>query len=223
MPQKKNKKIFIYFFLFLILSSVNNQILKKIEYPNLRNIQVLGLDTIENLEIENKLTYLKFQNLFFLSPFQIKEILDENTLIETYSVFKKFPSTIIIKIKKTRILAFTHKNGFNYYIGSNGKLIKAKNSKIDKPFVIGNFTNTEFIKLKKTIDKSKLDYGNIKKIYFFDSGRWDIELLDGLLIKLPEKKFLQSINTSMDLISKKKIENIKIIDNRIEGQVILNE
>ena len=53
MPQKKNKKIFIYFFLFLILSSVNNQILKKIEYPKLRNIQVLGLDTIENLEIEN--------------------------------------------------------------------------------------------------------------------------------------------------------------------------
>ena len=223
MPQKKNKKIFIYFFLFLILSSTNNQILKKIEYPKLKNIQVIGLDKIENLEIENKLTRLKFQNLYFLNPFQIKEILDENSLIETYSVFKKFPSTIIIKIKKTRILASTYKNGFNYYIGSNGQLIKAKNNKIDKPFVFGNFTNTEFLKLKKIIDKSKLDYGNIKKIYFFNSGRWDIELLDGLLIKLPEKKFLQSINTSMDLISKNKIENIRIIDNRIEGQVILNE
>ena len=223
MPQKKNKKIFIYFFLFLILSSANNQILKKIEHPKLRNIQVLGLDTIENLEVESKLTHLKLQNLFFLSPFQIKEILDENSLIETYSVFKKFPSTIIIKIKKTKILASTYKNGFNYYIGSNGKLIKVKNRKIDKPFVFGNFTNKEFLKLKKIIDKSKLDYRNIKNIYFFNSGRWDIELFDGLLIKLPEKKFLQSINTSMDLISKNKIENIKIIDNRIEGQVILNE
>ena len=223
MPQKRNKKIFIYFFLFLILSSANNQILKKIEYPKLRNIQVLGLDTIENLEVENKLIHLKFQNLFFLSPFRIKEILDENSLIETYSVFKKFPSTIIIKIKKTKILASTYKNGFNYYIGSNGKLIKVKNRKIDKPFVFGNFTNKEFLKLKKIIDKSKLDYRNIKNIYFFNSGRWDIELFDGLLIKLPEKKFLQSINTSMDLISKNKIENIKIIDNRIEGQVILNE
>ena len=223
MPQKKNKKIFIYFFLFLILSSANNQILKKIEYPKLKNIQVIGLDKIENLEIENKLTHLKLQNLYFLNPFQIKEILDENSLIETYSVFKKFPSTIIIEIKKTRILASTYKNGFNYYIGSNGKLIKAKNNKIDKPFVFGNFNNTEFLKLKEIIDKSKLDYRNIKKIYFFNSGRWDIELLDGLLIKLPEKKFLQSINISMDLISKNKIENIKIIDNRIEGQVILNE
>ena len=223
MNKKKNKKIFIYFFLFLILSSANNQILKKIEYPKLKNIQVIGLDTIENLEIENKLTHLKLQNLYFLNPFQIKEILDENSLIETYSVFKKFPSTIIIKIKKTRILASTYKNGFNYYIGSNGKLIKAKNNKIDKPFVFGNFDNTEFLKLKEIIDKSKLDYRNIKKIYFFNSGRWDIELLDGLLIKLPEKKFLQSINISMDLISKNKIENIKIIDNRIEGQVILNE
>ena len=223
MPQKKNKKIFIYFFLFLILSSLNNQILKKIEYPKLRNIQVLGLDTIENLEIENKLTHLKLQNLYFLNPFQIKEILDENSLIETYSVFKKFPSTIIIEIKKTRILASTYKNDFKYYIASNGKLIKAKNNKIDKPFVFGNFNNTEFLKLKEIIDKSKLDYRNIKKIYFFNSGRWDIELLDGLLIKLPEKKFLQSINISMDLISKNKIKNIKIIDNRIEGQVILNE
>tara|TARA_Y100000768_G_scaffold269494_1_gene206004 strand:+ start:110 stop:781 length:672 start_codon:yes stop_codon:yes gene_type:complete len=223
MPQKKNKKIFIYFFLFLILSSANNQILKKIEYPKLKNIQVIGLDKIENLEIENKLTHLKLQNLYFLNPFQIKEILDENSLIETYSVFKKFPSTIIIEIKKTRILASTYKNDFKYYIGSNGKLIKAKNNKIDKPLVFGNFNNTEFLKLKEIIDKSKLDYRNIKKIYFFNSGRWDIELLDGLLIKLPEKKFLQSINISMDLISKNKIENIKIIDNRIEGQVILNE
>ena len=153
MPQKKNKKIFIYFFLFLILSSTNNQILKKIDYPKLRNIQVLGLDTIENLEVENKLTHLKLQNLFFLSPFQIKEILDENSLIETYSVFKKFPSTIIIKIKKTRILASTYKNGFNYYIGSNGKLIKAKNNKIDKPFVFGNFTNKEFLKLPKNLQR----------------------------------------------------------------------
>ena len=125
MPQKKNKKIFIYFFLFLILSSVNNQILKKIEYPKLRNIQVLGLDTIENLEIENKLTHLKLQNLYFLNAFQIKEILDENSLIETYSVFKKFPSTIIIKIKKTRILASTYKNGFNYYIGSRNLYLQA--------------------------------------------------------------------------------------------------
>ena len=223
MHQRKSKKVLLYFFLLMILGTVHNQILSRIDLPKLKNIKVSGLKEDANMEIANNLVPLKFQNLFFLNSLKIKKIIDANTQVESYSVFKKFPSTIVIKIEETKILANTYKNGSNHLIGSNGKLIRNSIQKIDKPFLFGNFAIEEFLRFKKIIDKSELKYLNIKKIYFFDSGRWDIELRSGLLIKLPKKKLLESLNLSIQLVSSDNFKNIKILDMRIDNQVILNE
>ena len=222
MHQRKSKKILLYLFLLIILGTINNHFLNKVGLPKLENIKVLGLNEDTNKKIINDLIYLKFQNLFFLKSSQIKKIIDTNTSIETYSVFKEFPSTIVIEIEETKILANLYKNGSKYFFGSNGKLIKTENKKNDKPYLFGNFKNEDFLKFKKIIDNSKLKYSDIKKIYFFDSKRWDIELRNGLLIKLPEKKLLESLNLSTELILSDNFQDIKIIDTRVNGQVILN-
>mgnify|MGYP001180415042 CR=1 FL=1 len=222
MHQRKSKKILLYFFLLIILGTFNNNFLDQIEFPKLKNIEVLGLNEDANKKIAEDLFFLKLQNLFFLNSSQIKKIINTNTSVETYSVFKVFPSTILIKIEETKILANFYKNGSNYFFGSNGKLIKTKTKKNDKPFLFGDFTNEEFLKFKKIIDESKLKYSDIKKIYFFDSKRWDIELSDGLLIKLPGKKLLESLNLSTELMLNDNFKNIKIIDTRVNNQVILN-
>jgi len=223
MHQKKSKKILLYFFLLIILGTFNNHSLIKIELPKLKNIEVSGPNEDINQKIANDLTFLKFQNLFFLKSSQIKKIIDTNNSVEFYTVSKEFPSTIFIKIEETQTLANLYKNGSNYFFGSNGKLIKSENKKKDKPFLFGDFTSKEFLNLKKIIDKSKLEYSDIKNIYFFDSKRWDIELRNGLLIKLPEKKLLESLDLSIELILSNKFKNIKIIDTRVNNQVILNE
>lgn len=222
MHQRKSKKILLYFLLFIILGTVNNHFLNIFDIAKLKNIKVLGLNENANKKIENDLIFLKLQNLFFLKSSQIKKIIDTNTYVETYSVFKEFPSTIVIKIEETKILANLYKNGSNYFFGSNGKLIKTENKKNDKPFLFGDFKNEDFLKFKKIIDESKLEYSDIKKIYFFNSKRWDIEMHNGLLIKLPEKKLLENLNLSIELILSNNFKNIKIIDTRVNNQVILN-
>ena len=223
MHQRKSKKILLYSFLLIILGTFNNHLITKIELPKLKNIEVLGLNEDTNKKIKNDLIFLKFQNLFFLRSSQIKKIIDTNNSVENYTVFKEFPSTLVIKIEETKILANLYKNGSNYFFGSNGKLIKAENKKKNKPFLFGDFTNKEFLKFKKIIDKSKLKYADIKNIYFFDSKRWDIELRNGLLIKLPEKELLESLNLSIELILSKNFKNIGIIDTRVKNQVILSD
>ena len=223
MHQRKSKKILLYFFLLIILGTFNNHFLIKLELPKLKNIEVLGLNEDINQKITNDLIFLKFQNLFSLKSPQIKKIIDTNNSVENYTVFKEFPSTIVIKIEETKILANLYKDSSNYFFGSNGKLIKTKNKKKDKPFLFGDFTSKEFLKLKKMIDKSKLKYTDIKNIYFFDSKRWDIELSNGLLIKLPEKKLLESLDLSIELTKSKNFKNISIIDARVNNQVIINE
>ena len=222
MHQRKSKKILLYFFLLIILGTINNHFLKRLDIIKLKNIKVLGLNENANKKIENDLIFLKFQNIFFLKSLQIKKIIDSNNYVETYSVFKEFPSTIVIEIEETKILANLYKNGSNYFFGSNGKLIKTENKKNDKPFLFGDFKNEDFLKFKKIIDESKLEYSDIKKIYFFNSKRWDIEMHNGLLIKLPEKKLLENLNLSIELILSNNFKNIKIIDTRVNNQVILN-
>ena len=129
MHQRKSKKILLYFFLLIILGTFNNNFLDQIEFPKLKNIEVLGLNEDANKKIAEDLFFLKLQNLFFLNSSQIKKIINTNTSVETYSVFKVFPSTILIKIEETKILANFYKNGSNYFFGSNGKLIKTKTKK----------------------------------------------------------------------------------------------
>ena len=223
MHQRKSKKILLYFLLLIILGTFNNHLVTKIELPKLKNIEVLGLNEDTNKKIKNDLIFLKFQNLFFLRSSQIKKIIDTNNSVENYTVFKQFPSTLVIKIEETKILANLYKNGSNYFVGSNGKLIKTENKKKNKPFLFGDFTNKEFLKFKRIVDKSKLKYADIKNIYFFDSKRWDIELRNGLLIKLPEKELLESLNLSIELILSKNFKNIGIIDTRVSNQVILSD
>ena len=109
MHQRKSKKILLYFFLLIILGTFNNHFLIKLELPKLKNIEVLGLNEDINQKITNDLIFLKFQNLFFLKSPQIKKIIDTNNSVENYTVFKKFPSTIVIKIEETKILANLYK------------------------------------------------------------------------------------------------------------------
>ena len=66
MHQRKSKKILLYFFLLIIVGTINNQFLNKVDLLKLKNIKVLGLNEDINEKIVNDLIYLKFQNLFFL-------------------------------------------------------------------------------------------------------------------------------------------------------------
>ena len=223
MLQKKSRNIILYFILFIFLGTTHNQILNKTNLLEIKYIKVFGLNDNENKKIIDDLNFLKLENLFLIKQNDIKNVLELNNLIESYSVSKQFPSTLIIQIKKTELLANIYRDGVNYLIGSNGKLIKTDNKNNKKPFIFGNFKNEEFLRLKNIFLKSEIDFKKIKKFYYFDSGRWDIEMENGLLIKLPKKNLIEAINLSKNLIINKKFENLRVIDMRVKNQVILNE
>ena len=199
MFQSKDKKlkIFFYFFLFIFLST---QITKKQKIVNffdikINDIQVYGLSDEKNLEVLNSLKSLLFKNIFFVNKQSFVDILNQNNLIESFDIKKSYPNKILVEIKKTNFLAITSKNENKYYIGSNGKLISVKNNKIEKklPFVFSKSNSENFVKLKNIIDQSDFSFDEIESFYYFPSNRWDFKTKNGLLIKLPEKKILESL------------------------------
>jgi len=222
MPQQISKKISLYLFLFLLLGSLNNKNLVNIEFPKIKKIDVQGLQII-NDEFTQKLDLLKKKNLFDLNKSNLKELLNSNNLIEEYTIFKKYPSSLEIKIIETTLLGLINKNGMNFYIGSNGKLINAKDEIMNLPYIFGELNIENFLIIKKIIDHSKLNYKEVQNLFFFPSGRWDIELTSGVLIKLPITNIKKSLDLSLNLLNSKEFNNIKSIDTRPSNQVIINE
>lgn len=222
MPQKKSKKVLIYLFLFLVFGTFNNKDLKKNNFSKINSINVTGLNYNGNLELMSRLDILKIENIFFLNENQIKEIMNSNSLVESYTVFKKYPSTLNIKVHKTKLLAQIQKNGENFFLGSNGKLIKMGDIKSKVPYLFGNFQNSNFFELKEAIDETSFNYNEIKNLFFFKSGRWDIETNQGLTVKLPKDDLIRSLRFLVNFLSQNNKQEINNIDLRQYNQIIIN-
>ena len=218
-----SKKITIYLLLFCFLVSINNISLMNISFPKINKIEIIGFNFDEKKKIENIINDANFKNIFFLDKQYLKNKIDSINIIEHFEIFKNYPSTLKISIKKTKILAQTKKDSSNYFIGSNGKLILNDYSSSSLPFVFGDLNVEEFLKFKNEVDKSNFDFQKIIKIYYFKSKRWDIETSEGYLIKLSRNDVKKDLNLFVRLSNEDKFKNELVIDFRQKDQIILND
>ena len=224
----KKFKFFFLFFLFILLSTVNNTKLANStsSFSKIKVIEVLGLKKELNEKIKSKVSYLKNKNIYKISEKKIVSDLNKYSFIEKYKVSKIYPSKIIIHLTKTNYIAKTMLNNKKYIVGSNGKLIDDKyvGDKIELPNIFGKFPSKSFIKLVEKIEYTKFNYNEIRNFYFFPSQRWDIEMKNNLVIKLPKNNLEKALTRINKLINNQSFNNIKIIDLRIPDQlIILNE
>ena len=223
MRRSISKKILTYFFLLLVLGSINNYSLNDIKFYNVKRISIFGLDEISNASLHNKLSNLQLGNIFLIDKLDILKIINSNSSIENYKITKKYPSTLEITLKKTTFLAKLNQDGKEYLVGSNGKLIQKEFIDKNLAYIFGDIETQEFLKLKKIIEQSKISFNQIKKFYFFPSKRWDLELDNKIIIKLPQINIIDSLDNAFKILKNKKFENVKIIDLRINNQIILND
>ncbi|MDA8783867.1 FtsQ-type POTRA domain-containing protein [Candidatus Pelagibacter bacterium] len=223
MQQRKSKKILIYFFLLILVGSINNTNLSDLKLQNINDINIIGLDIKDKLILLKKIKNSHLNNIFSINKNDLINEIELNSLVEKYLIFKRYPSTLDIKIEKTKFLAKINKNGQIFYLGSNGKLTKNDFSNNQLPYIFGNPDIIEFFSIKEIIDKSKISYSEIKNLYFFPSKRWDLELKNNTIIKLPNNNTNLALNLAIEFLYDNEFINNKIIDARIENQIILDD
>ncbi len=223
MHQQKGKKIIIYFFLFLIVGSINNTVLTNIRFDTNKIIQISGLNQNQNTNILESIKELNLKNIFFLNGNEISKIISSNNLVENYEIFKKYPNALDIKIEKTDFLAKINNNGKIFLIGTNGKLSDLKFSDKELPFIFGKPRIDEFIKFTNIIDQSKLSFNQVKNLYFFPSKRWDLELKNNVILKLSKDHTKLSLDQAFEILNDNNFNDIKVVDARIKNQIILND
>jgi len=217
----KKNKIIIYLLFLLILSTtsaklINNQSTLS---SSVGKINITGLSERKNLEIRNNLNNFLYESIFVISKDEIKNILEKHNIIQEFSIKKIYPSTLNIEIKPTKFIARVSNNG-QYLVGANGKLIEDKNNNELLPYIFGEFNSQQFLSFKKNIEKSIFSFSNLKTLYFFPSGRWDILIDNNILIKLPKENMVASLNLSKKLINNDNFEDYKFIDLRVKNHLV---
>ena len=156
-------------------------------------------------------------------------------MVKTIIVMRKYLITIFFlvllnavfsqqyEVYKTEFLAYVKKDGANFLLGSNDKFVYTEDIVEKIPLIHGNFKNNDFKNLKRLIDESNFDFKEIKDLFFFPSGRWDIETYSGKLIKLPKNKVKENIDLLTIILADKEFKKARLVDLRQENQIIINE
>tara|TARA_Y100000590_G_scaffold128510_1_gene146920 strand:- start:416 stop:1099 length:684 start_codon:yes stop_codon:yes gene_type:complete len=221
-------RIILLFIIFVFLSTFNPQDLNPILKTNKTLFKIQTIDIKNNFlitksEVEEKLINIYKKNIFFLKKEDIEKPLKEISFLEKIEVKKKYPDTIIIEIFETKPLAILFKEKNKYILDNLGNVINYQNiSNFGKlPSVFGDGAENNFINFYDELKKENFPISKIKSFYFFQIDRWDLELLNNMLVKFPNNKRNNSIAKSIELLNRKDFINYKIIDLRIEGKIIV--
>jgi len=218
----KKNKIIIYLIFLLILSTTSGKLLEQQKKFSLKinNVKVSGLTVAKNLELQNDLKNILYQNIFFLKREEINKIINKHSIIDQYNIKKIYPSVLYIEIKPVKFLAKIS-NHNNLIVGSNGKLISIEQNDKILPYIFGKFNSKEFLEFTQKIELSKFNFAEFKAVYFFPSSRWDILTIDNVLIKLPENNVSKSLNKAHKIIVSTHFKNKKIVDLRVKGHLVI--
>ena len=87
------------------------------------------------------------------------------------------------------------------------------------PVVKGDPKN--FKKLFDNLVKINFPTNQIQSYQHFKVNRWNIEMIDKKILKLPEKNYIESLTNFMSIKNKSNFENYKIFDYRLDNQLVL--
>ena len=202
---------------FDLILERNNTFLK------IQKIEIINNFLIEDSEIEEKLNKIYNKNIFLIKRKDIEDPLKEINFLEKIEVKKKYPNTIIVEIFETKPIAILYKNKAKYLLDSSSNLIFFENNMHfnQLPSVFGIGAENHFVYFFSQLENNNFPIKDVKKFYFFQIGRWDLQLTNDKIIKFPHNNTEDAIKKSIELLDRKDFENYNIIDLRINGKIIV--
>ena len=191
---------------------------------NIKNIKILNNNRIKEGDIESNLSKIYGRNIFFIKTKDIQNVIKNIYFLDTVEVKKSYPNTLIIKIFETEPIAILFKNNEYFLIDDASNLIPIKKNSAtsyDYPNIFGKDSEKHFLNFFNLLKESNFPTSRIKNYYYFQIGRWDLQLESALLIKLPNEKTKSAVEKSIKLLNQKDFTNYEVIDLRINDRIIV--
>ena len=225
---KKIYRIFLSIIILIFLSSynpneVNLNLKKNNSFLQIKKMEIINNYLIKESDIAEKLKNIYGMNIFSIKRKDIEDPLKEINFFEKVEVKKKYPSTIIVKIFETQPTAILYKNKAKYLLDSSSNLIKfEENMNFDKlPNIFGEGAKNYFMYFFNQLKDNNFPIEEVKKFYFFQISRWDLQLSDDKIIKFPNNNVSGAIKKSIELLDREDFKSYNIIDLRVDGKTVV--
>ena len=225
---KKLYRIILLLIVFIFLSTFNpnkfSLISKKnSEFFKIQNVEIVNNFLIKKSKVNEKLGQIYNKNIFLIKRKDIEESLKEIDFLEKIEVKKKYPDTVIVKIFETTPVAILFKDKTKYLLDNSSNLISfADNMNFNQlPSVFGDNAENNFVYFFNQLENNNFPINEIKNYYYFQIGRWDLQLLNNKIIKFPHNNTEDAIEESIELLDREDFKNYNIIDLRVDGKIIV--
>ena len=189
----------------------------------IQNIEIVNNQIINQNEITEKLAHIYRKNIFSIERNDLEGPLGSIDFLEKIEVKKKYPNRIVINIYETKPVAILFKENTKYLLDSSSNLITftEKMSFDSLPSIFGEGAEKDFINFFNQLGNNNFSTEQVKNFYYFQIGRWDLQLLNNKIIKFPTNKIADAIQQSIELLARKDFANYNIIDLRIHGKIVV--
>ena len=215
------KRIIIALILLISLTTITSD--QKIIFSifALKKITIENNSLLKKNDIKKSLEPIYDKNLLQLNNKEIKKILLQNSLIDSFKIKKKYPNTLKIEISEKKIIAILFDKKQKFYISEKIELIDYNMLNIDNnlPYVLGN--KDDFKIFYDNLRKIKFPFNSVKKYILYENNRWDLETLNNKTIKLSSQNYKDNLEHYLNLINKKEFKKYNLYDYRIKNQLIL--
>jgi cell division protein FtsQ len=228
------KKCFAFFVLFIVGAALFPKDLdktievhykKSLERLNLqiKKVDIYGNEKVETAVIEKHIGNLEGENIYLVDLEDVRNKVSQEPWVAHVIVERVLPSTLQIHILEESPQALFIDGNEAFLINLDGKKIQKvdRNSYNDYLKVSGKNANVEFKKLLDLLYKSVELYQNLDTISLLNERRWNLELKNKSLIKLPEKKLDEAITAfsmhfaKLTQIDKRYVVDLRLIPDRI--------
>ena len=213
---------FFYSAILIILTSINNYNLRDNNIVRIEVLEISGFSEKKNEIIKDDIKDLLKKNIFFLEKDYFLKLINRNDT-KKLNIKKIYPNKLMIDFIPAKPLCIILINNNKIILGDNKKKLNIDITENNLPIILGSSNIDEIFEVLNLLKTSKMEYSKIYSVEFFKSGRFDINLKNGVLLKFPFKYSLDIINYASNLLKNKNFINSKIIDLRVENKIIKYE
>ena len=208
---------------FNTVSNYFHSLSKKYDYL-FTEIEIIGLDNINEIEINKYFEKYYNKSIFFIPIKKISNNIKKNNWIERVKLKNNFKNKILIDVKEFETIA-VYFNGDQYlFIKESGSVIDFADEKEIKKYLIlqGKNASIQASKLIQSIPNELKSL--IVKAEYINNRRWDIYTKENLRVQLPEVGYKKAMNFFIDIYADLHISDltkIEHIDLRVSEKAII--
>ena len=223
--------IVIYVFLFYdqkifkLFNGIIENYSDKYQY-SLSVVNINGLNNINEDEILNLIKPYKGSSIFLIPIKKIAKKISQNNWVKSINIQSNYKDTIEINIDESKPIGIYTTGIQNILFSDDLKILEniANNEKRFSALIKFEGKNSlhESIKLIDSFPDDFIQY--VDKAFLINQRRWDLELKNSILLKLPENNIKEALENYKKIyinFSNEELIEIESIDLRMKQKIIL--